>query len=141
MMILNQYYEVAIKKAVTRHYELREKSEICKRDIHYYHKVKMNNEENENSRRVTCEMLMNVRLLIKDKYIVNEDSQYRERANPKILALYLESENGAGIVSFRRLASKIILLIQAYNLSKKVQRSKKCKVDLSKLIKFYEEEY
>jgi hypothetical protein len=53
MMILNQYYEVAIKKAVTRHYELREKSEICKRDIHYYHKTKMNNEENENARRVT----------------------------------------------------------------------------------------
>jgi Ca2+/Na+ antiporter len=137
MMILNQYYEVAIKKAVARHYELKEKSEVCKKDIHYYHQ----NFESESSRKITCDMLLNVKLVIKDKYIIHEDAQFRERANPKILAIFLESDIGAGIIHFRRLASRIILLIQAYNLNKKVQRSKKCKVDLSKLIKFYEEEY
>ena len=33
------------------------------------------------------------------------------------------------------------MTIQAYHLQKKVQRSKKCKVDISRFIKFYEDEY
>lgn len=88
-----------------------------------------------NSKKITCDMLINVKLNIKDGHIIHEDAQYRERAYPRILAIYYENEGGKGINAFRRLSSRIILLIQAYNLHKKVMRSKKCKVDLSRFIK------
>lgn len=38
MMVLNQYYEVAVKKGVARHYDLKQKKErIAKEGIEYYH--------------------------------------------------------------------------------------------------------
>jgi Ca2+/Na+ antiporter len=136
MMVLNQYYEVAIKKAAARHYELREKSQIIKKDIHYFQK----NDENM-SRKITCDMLKNVRLTMKDKCIVYEDGKYRERLKEFYLKIFIETEGGKGINQFRHLVSHIIMMIQAYKFNLKVQRSKKCKTNLSKIIKFYEDEY
>ena len=49
MMVLNQYYEVAIKKAEARREKLREKVEVCRKDISNYHK----NNESTNSRKIT----------------------------------------------------------------------------------------
>jgi Ca2+/Na+ antiporter len=136
MMVMNQYYEVAIKKAVARRYVLQEKAEKARQDITYYH-----SNVNSNTRHVTHEDLLNVKLTIKDKYIIHDDNQYREKAHPYIYKVYMENEEGSGIIQFRRLAAKVALLVQAYNLNRKVQRSKKSKIDLSKVIKFYEEEY
>lgn len=42
MMVLNQYYEVAIKKEVARRYELKEKAENVKENPEFYHS---NNED------------------------------------------------------------------------------------------------
>lgn len=136
MMILNQYYEVAIKKAVHRHYELKDKVAMCKQDISYYHK----NPEDK-SKKVTCEDLLTVNLVLKDKYIIHSDPQYREKASPMILRIFEECEEGRGIMYFRRLVCRVALMIQAYNLDQKVARSKKCKVDMAKFIKFYEDEF
>lgn len=79
MMVMNQYYEVAIKKAVARKYMLKEKAERARADITYYH-----SNVNNDSRHITCDDLLNVNLNIKDKYIIHEDNQYREKANPFI---------------------------------------------------------
>ena len=138
MMVLNQYYEVAVKKAVSRHYDLREKVAICHKNIHHYHQIK----EQDPTIKIPLEELANLKMTLKEKDIIHEDTRFRERANPKILAIYLKSEMGRGATNkLRRVSARIILLIQAYNLNKKVQRSKRSKVDLGKLIKFYEEEY
>jgi len=45
---------------------------------------------------------MNVPLNIKDKYIIAEDTQFREKANSKIFAIYEENSRGRGIVHLRR---------------------------------------
>ena len=132
MMVLNSYYEVAIKKAVARHYEIRD----LKQEIHN-EPEKFHQTDNSKSRKVTIEMIENIELKFEDNYIVY-DAQYKEKANTRYLNIY---KGGEDISNFQRLSAKVILLIQAYNLAKKVERSKKCKVDLSKLIKFYDEEY
>lgn len=137
MMVLNQYYEVAIKKAESRREKLREKVELCRKDISNYHK----NDESTGSRKPKLEDLKNIELIIKDDYIIGEDPNFRDRANSKIMKIYEENKRGRGVIHFRRTACKIILLIQALNLKKKVLRSNKSKVDLRKLIKAYEEEY
>jgi Ca2+/Na+ antiporter len=114
MMVLNQYYEVAVKKAVDRHYKLREKAEICKADIHHYHQ----NKESEDCFRMTCDKLMAIKLTVKDKYIIHEDPKFRERANPKALAVFEERVPNEGINKLRKFVARVVLMIQAYNLNK-----------------------
>ena len=155
-MVFNYYYEVLIKKAVSRAITLRDKQARAIKDIDQFHQ----NDESK-SCRITSDELATVELKIDGKYIVyapstgNESKiggtnkyQYREKANPKYLQLYfsenLNGENDDGIELlpfFQRLVAKCILTIQAYHLQKKVQRSKMCKVEISKFIKFYEDEY
>lgn len=155
-MVFNYYYEVLIKKAVSRTFAIREKQNKAIKDIDSFH---VNDESN--SCRINSDELATVELRIDGKYIVyapagsgnvskfgNSSSyQYREKANPKYLQLYfsdnvnIDEGNIELIPFFQRLVAKCILMIQAYNLQKKVLRSKKCKVDISKFIKFYEDEY
>ena len=156
LMVFNYYYEVLIKKTVTRAVEIRDKQNKAIKDIDQFHQ----NDESK-SWRINSDELATVELKIDGKYIVyapsfgNESKlastnrkQYREKANPKYLHLYfsenLNRDNDDGIELipfFQRLVAKCILTIQAYHLQKKVQRSKICKVEISKFIKFYEDEY
>ena len=155
LMVFNYYYEVLIKKTVTRAIEMRDKQNKAIKDIDQFHQ----NDESK-SWRINSDELATVELKIDGKYIVyapsfgNESKlgstnrkQYREKANPKYLHLYfsenLNRDNDDGIELipfFQRLVAKCILTIQAYHLQKKVQRSM-CKVEISKFIKFYEDEY
>ena len=132
MMVLNSYYEVAIKKAVARHYEIRDLKKDIRKNPKEYHQTNMSK-----TRMVTLEMLKGIKLRLHDKYIVH-DGQYREKAITKYYNMY---NGGDEAGNFQRLASKVILLLQAYYLAKKVERSKRCKINLGKFIKFYEEEY
>ena len=127
MMVLNQYYEVAIKKAVARHYELKEKNAETVYEA-----------SRNSSRKITCQQLADIKINLKEDCIVHENQQYREKANARYLKIYQKNEHGKGVAQLRRLVSRIILLIQVYKLNMKVQRSKRCKTDLSKVIKFYE---
>lgn len=66
-------------------------------------------------------------------------SQYREKANDKYLKIYFSDSESVGV--FQKQVAKVILILQAYKLKKKAERSRKCKVDISRFIKFYEEDY
>lgn len=132
MMVLNSYYEVAIKKAVARHYEIRDIKSKIHRSPANFHTTNI-----QTSRKITDEKLKSVKLKLEKGYIIY-DAQYREKANIKYYNIY---SGGEDFTQFQKITAKVILMIQAYYLGKKVERSKKCKIDLSKLIKFYEEEY
>ncbi len=110
----NVLYEVAIKKGVARHMEVRELTRLAETDIDFFHK-------NLNSRCLTIETLQKLDYKVEDKYIVF-DQMYRKRIkDPKVVVTEEEQPfavmDDRGYVArllWKKAAMKIIIKIQAH---------------------------
>lgn len=91
--------------------------------------------QNEDSRYLTIEDLKTVKFEMDGKYVVCENI-YRERAKSKYLTILNEKSR----VKMKPIVARVVIMIQLYKLREKVIRAKRSKIELNKIIKFYNDE-